>query len=196
MKKITILVLVSVSLLLAQSASAAPTGGAPATHMASFDIGAGTNNATVNSGVYQCTGGEYISKYVYTYQIANINSGVGLSFFSAGVTNGANVIIAGSDAGAISPSYWEAVGDNPPTLVQSVDASFSTPIKNGQSSTLLWFVSDYGPTMGEGFLFGFLSRAPQYDSAEVFVPVPEPATISLMAIGGMLAAHARRRNNV
>jgi hypothetical protein len=196
MKKIAILILASIGLLLAQSALAAPPGGTPTTHIATFDIGAGTANATVNSGVYQCTAGEYIGKYVYTYQITNVTSGVGLSFFSVGVTNGANVIDPGSDQGAIIPSYWEASGDNPPTLVQSVDASFGTPIKNAQSSTLLWFVSDYGPTMGQGFLFGTSARVPQYDSSELFAPVPEPATISLLAIGGILAARARRRNNV
>ncbi len=154
MKKIAILILASIGLLVVQSAYAVPPGGVPATHIATFDIGSGT--ATVNSGVYQCNTGEYNGKYVYTYRISNSNTGVGLSFFSAGVTDGATVIGLDSEPGDIGPGDWSAIGDNLP-LVQSVDASFDTRIKNGQGSTLLWFVSDYSPTMGEGFLFGFLS---------------------------------------
>jgi hypothetical protein len=196
MKKLAILILVFTVLLLVQvtkGESPAPPGGTPTTHMATFNIGSGT--ATVNSGVYQCNDGEYNGKYVYTYQISNINTGVGLSFFSVGVTIGATVIGHDCAPGNIGPEDWSAVGDNLP-LVQSVNASFDTPIKNGQGSALLWFVSDYGPTMGEGFLFGFLSRVPEYDSAEVLAPVPEPATISLLTFGGILAARARGRNSV
>ena len=196
MKKIAILILVfTVSLLVqvTKGEAPAPPGGTPTTHIATFNIWSRT--ATVSSGVYQCNEGEYNGKYVYTYQISNINTGVGLSFFSAGVTNGATVLGLDSAPGDIGPGDWTAIGDNLP-LVQSVDASFNMPIKNGQGSTLLWFVSDYGPTMGEGFLFGFLARTPQYDSAELFAPVPEPATISLLTIGGILAARARRKNNV
>jgi hypothetical protein len=196
MKKIAILILVFTVSLLAQvtkGESPAPPGATPTTHMATYNIWSGT--ATVNSGVYQCNDGEYTGKYVYTYQISNISTGVGLSFFSVGVTNGATVIGLDCAPGNIGPGDWSAVGDNLP-LVQSVNASFDTPIKNGQGSTLLWFVSDYGPTMGEGFLFGFLSRVPEYDSAEVLAPVPEPTTISLLTFGGILAARARRKNRV
>lgn len=191
-RKVTYLIFIFI-VLLTQNTVAAPPGGTPTTVAATFNIGGG---ATVNSSAYQCNAGVYNGKYIYTYRITNISTGVGLSFFSVGITSGANVIDPSYDPGDISPSYWAASGDNPPTAVQSVDASFGTPVNNSQSSTLLWFVSDYGPTTSEGFLFGTLARVPQYNTAEVLSPVPEPATISLVAIGGILAARVRRKISV
>ena len=192
MKRIGILVFVVALLQVTQIASALPPGGPPSdTYPAVFDIKSG--NANVYYGVYQCTGGEYLNEYVYTYQISNEDTGAGLSFFSVGIANGANVKGWGWDPGIINPSMWTPTVDYETSQVQSMGAFFSTPINNGKSSATLWFVSDYGHTTGQGFLFGNFAGASQYDTAELFAPVPEPATISLLATGGAFAAFSRKR---
>jgi len=202
MKKIAILVLASVGLLLAQSAYAVPPGDNSlqnSLHDVAFTFTMSGGSAQVDCEVYQFASASesYPDKYLYTYQITN-NTSVGLSFFSIGVTTGAVINDWGRDAGVdtVEPLQWTPVIDGQTSQVQSMDALFGSPIKNTNTSALLWFVSDRGLVLGDGFLFGTLARVPQYDSEELFAPVPEPATISLLAIGGILAARARRKNNV
>ena len=193
MKKVTYLIFAFGLLQMAQSALvASPPVGTPIAYEVTVGIGSGT--AKINGAHYQITSGEYIGKYAYTYQITNIDSGVGLSFFSVGIANGVNVAHCDTE-GAVNP-YWGAIGDNPPALVQSVDALFYSPIKNNNSSAMLWFVSDFAPGLEQGALFGTSAGAPQYATAELFAPVPEPATLSLFAIGGTLAAVARKQKTM
>ncbi len=198
MKKITILILASVGLLLAQSAYAVPPGDKSLQNSlqdVTFTMNGGS--ALVDCEVYQYapTSENYPGKYLYTYQITN-NSSVGLSFFSVAVTSGSVINDVGRDSGTANPLFWTPVTDSDTSLVQSVDALFNLTIKNTQTSALLWFVSDNGPVSEQGSLFGTSASGPRYAAADLLAPVPEPATISLLAIGGILAARARRKNNV
>jgi len=177
-------VLLLVATLFAQKARAIPAGGVlDASHSETFIIEDGF--ATVESKVYSYTPGEY----VYTYQISN-DSAVGLSFFSVGIEDGANAFDPQHDPGTgVAPANWDTVG----SPVQSVGALFTSPIYNGFSSEVLWFASNYASALGEGALFGTSSGVPKFATGDVFTPLPEPATIFVLGLGGALVALTRKR---
>jgi hypothetical protein len=92
---------------------------------------------------------------------------------------------------------WTPVRDDLTSPAQSMDALFNLPpIKNGNTSALLWFVSENIYGFGQGTLFGMSANGVESETMQIIAPVPEPATISLLAFGGILAARARRKNNV
>jgi hypothetical protein len=197
MKKIAILVFAFALLQAAQIASAVPDANTtPHSSLPGVTFTMDGGSAQVDCVVSKIIDGTYADNYLYTYRITN-NSSVGLSFFSIAVTNGAAINDWGRDTGVdtVNPLQWTPVIDGDTSLVQSVDALFNLPIKNTQTSALLWFVSDNASASGQGALFGTSAGAPCYATAELFAPVPEPATISLLAFGGILAARARRKNN-
>lgn len=109
-----------------------------------FNIGSGS--AEVDCEVYKYTSGVYEGKYVYTCRISNIDSEIGLSFFSVGILDGANAFDADFEPllGVANPDLWAVVG----SPAQSVDGLFSSPIYSDgpiTTSTVLWFVSDDPP---------------------------------------------------
>ena len=133
--------LLVVAIVFAQNAGAIPVGGViDANHSETFSIGPGLGSALIDCEVYKYTPGEFEYEYVYTYRISNIDSGIGLSFFSVGIFDSASAESPLYDhiTGAVDPTNWSVVG----SPVQSVDALFVNTINNGQSSALLWFGSD------------------------------------------------------
>jgi hypothetical protein len=190
MKSKGFLVALVVVALLSQNASAIPAGGVmEASYTETLSITAGS--ALVDCEVYSYASGDYEGKYVYTYQISNIDSGIGLSLFSVGILDGAGAESASYDhiTGAVDPINWAVVG----SPAQSVDALFINTIGNGQSSALLWFASDYASTLGNGALFGTSSGIPYYATGDLLTPVPEPATLTLFGIGALITLTRRRR---
>jgi hypothetical protein len=189
-----LLVCLFVTVLIAQSAIAVPIGDKSVYDRladVTFTIGAGS--AEVDCEVFNYTSGDYADKFLYTYQILNIDSGIGLSFFSVGIKDGAVVYDAQFDSlgGAVEPLVWTTVG----SPVQSVEALFTLPIEDGAYSALLWFVSDHEPTMGSAGLSGTGSGVPHYASADMLAPIPEPATVFLLGFGGAMLTFARRRSH-
>jgi len=178
-----------VAILFTQDARAIPVGGVlDANHTETFAIG--TGSATVDCKVYSYTSGEY----VYTYQISNIDSDIGLSFFSVGILDGADTFDADFEPllGVVNPDLWAVVG----SPAQSVDGLFSSPIYSDgpiTTSTVLWFVSDDPPILGNGTLFGTASGTAHYASGDILTPIPEPATFVLFGIGVLLTLPWKRR---
>jgi hypothetical protein len=126
---------------------------------------------------------------VYAYRISN-TSGAGLSFFSVEIPVSAVIATADHDGsvGDVPPDLWGAVGSGP----QSVEAMFSQTIGAGESSCLLWFVCDQEAGWAEGALVG-MSAGYVFAKGNIMAPVPEPATIAMLGVGGILLLLRRRK---
>ena len=185
--------LLVVAIVFAQNAGAIPVGGVlHDSYSGTFDTGFGL--AVVDCEVYAYTSGEY----VYTYQISNISSGIGLSFFSVGIKDGANAFDPDCDAlpGAVAPTVWDVVYTSYPPAsehVESVEALFTYTIDDGFGSVVLWFASDYSSTLGNGVLFGMSSGTPYYATGDLLTPIPEPATFLLLGTAGLWILTRKRR---
>jgi hypothetical protein len=150
-------------------------------------------SATVASDVYYgYTSGTYQDKYVYAYQITNVDCGLGLSSFSVSIviSDGASAYDADYEelTGAVNPALWATVG-NP---VQSVDALFTDTLENGDSSARLWFVSNYAAGYSTSALHCMSGGVSHYTTADVLSPIPEPATVFLLGLGALVAFRRKR----
>jgi len=153
----------------------------------------GSGSTTVSSDVYYgYASGPYEDKYVYAYQITNVDCGLGLSSFSVSivVSGGASAYDADYEelTGAVNPAFWATVG-NP---AQSVDALFTDTIDTGESSARLWFVSDYAAGYSTSALHCMSGGDSHYATADVLSPVPEPATVFLLGLGALMAFRRKR----
>lgn len=180
--------LLAVATLLVQDAKALPVGDDPLyDSLLDAVCSIGRTPAEAGCKVYEYTSGTYAEKYVYTHQISNIDSDAGLSFFSVGTWDGANVLDAGYEPpiDVATPEIWTVV-ESPP---QSVDALFTNPILSygaTKTSTVLWFVSDYAPTRGNGTLLGATSGIPRSATEDLLTPIPGPAPTVLLGTCGLV----------
>jgi len=143
------------------------------------------------------------SRYVYVYQMMNtINpASVEVSTFRVGLMRGSQAQDIGTDTtgpGVLAgvPPYSSIVGptsarwsfgsETDPTHYPVIN--YSATASSGHSETLL-FTSPFGPTwMSSTVADGGLSNVQPLPS-----PVPEPATLTLLAVGACLGVSRRRR---
>lgn len=187
------LVSLLVVILFAQNAGAVPVGEKLLQESDSTIFNTRFGSAVVDYEVYEYTTGDYAGESLYTYRIFNdFASTIKFNFFSVGILDGAGVKDPGFDSRveAVDPDVWNISG----SPVQSVDALFLDTIENGKSSALLWFISEYSSTSCPCTLFGTSSGNPVFARADLATPVPEPATIALLGIGGLIALIRKGRS--
>ena len=132
--------------------------------------------------------------FVYAYQVTNTpGSTVGIDYFSVGLLPAVQVPNVAYDP---AMSYAIPGGSNPTMhfkLPESVIYLYLTDnIGEGERSMTLLFTSNYGPQMEA---YGYVAGGSAGGAiVELPSPVPEPATISLISAGTLLAFRRRTKS--
>ena len=131
--------------------------------------------------------------YAYVYQIFNdALSTVGVGFFSVGLEDGSGAHHAGQDTSADAPGL--AAGQSPSLAMvgsTSVYWLFDPDVPADGHSTTLLFTSPYEPTWKSSALAD--GGLPTPGSGLLPSPTPEPATMALLALGGVGMLLRRKR---
>jgi len=135
------------------------------------------------------------TQFVYAYQVFNdLGGNRPVSSFSVGLDLTANVASIGSDAisgtsGGTAPTASVFTGSPPTSAVwYFFNNTIDSPPAN-EYSTVLLFTSPYGPQWAPATVMnGGLGNTRDLPS-----PTPEPATMALMALGGVGLLMGRKR---
>ncbi|MGB3086833.1 MAG: PEP-CTERM sorting domain-containing protein [Phycisphaerae bacterium] len=135
------------------------------------------------------------TEYVYAYQVFNDLAGnVPVSSFSVGLDAGADPDDIGSDAGSgtaggTAPSAGAFSGSPPTSAVWYFFNDTIDPPLTNEYSEVLVFTSPNGPKWAPATVMD----SGLSDTQNLPSPVPEPATLALMGLGGVLTFLGRRR---
>jgi hypothetical protein len=139
--------------------------------------------AEVTSTVY-----ELGNLYLYTYVIDNPEESTqNVSWFSVETDEDADVQSVGYDIGANAPAIWHEIVSSMNSTILSVDALFINAIEAGEESTVLFFISSKAPTTTTGYVGGKSVIV----EGDVLSPVPEPATMLILAAGALVTLRRR-----
>ena len=139
-------------------------------------------------GTYPGDRADKDTMYVYTYQVFNdASSTATLSSFSVGLLDGAGAVSPDDDptygvAGGVAPLLSRLVG-SPPTSVQ-----WTIDVDADEHTTLLLFSSPYNYT----FKAATVANGGDGDTHLMPTPLPEPVSLSLLALGAMALVRRRR----
>ncbi len=128
------------------------------------------------------------TEYVYAYRVFNdAASTVAIDFFSVGLMADALVghLAYEAEAGDVAPGYQAILSEH----VLSVFFGSAGPIAGGMNSAILLYSSPFGPTQVFGAVSGGFTGGMIVDLA---APIPEPATLALLTLGGIFATRSRR----
>jgi hypothetical protein len=126
--------------------------------------------------------------YVYVYRVFNdVESSVSIDFFSVDINT--NTIVGNltyeTEPGDVIPGSQSILSET----VLNLFYSMSAPIPQGGQSAILLFSSPFEPTQGFGTVSGGLADS---EIVSLATPVPEPATLSLLILGGIFTIRSRR----
>lgn len=191
MKKFGFVISLLFILICTQSAFSIPGGWTDHTTIPDVTFNLVQGTATVACDVYEYST-PTSSQYIYTYQITNDSSPIGLNFYSIDVADDVNVWSPSIDSDPINntvdPVFWTLSGPLPE--VDSVNYLFGDTVDIGETSSLLWYVSDTPAGTTSATLYDQSQGAQEPVLAPV--PVPEPMTVTLLGLGG-LAVFKRKR---
>jgi hypothetical protein len=148
-------------------------------------FGGGSTTATVHSWVDQL-----MTAQVYRYNYEITGSTININWFSVGLLDylgltGTKGTLA--TTGGLNPIIWDFM-DTPPS---SVAALFQPQITPNTVSYVLYFDSYKAPTVASAMVSGITSNQYYSLTGNVFTPIPEPATLALLALGMGLAARRK-----
>lgn len=125
--------------------------------------------------------------YVYAYQIANLDNNI--SKLTVGLDGDETLGTVGfvSDAGLIDPVASSFTGSGPTSAAWDFDQA---SLPSGSSSAILIFTSAQAPELHSSTLLATNSVPNSHDLPS---PLPEPATLGLMAMGLGIVGFGRRR---
>ena len=129
--------------------------------------------------------------YRYNYEILEQN--VNIQWFSVELLSDAIVSAlkpVPSETG--DPAMWSVVEFDGSDV--SVDAFYISQIIPGQDSTVLWFDSPQPYTIVDGMASGITGGVYRSFEGNLYSPIPEPATMSLLALGAGFVIRRRHKN--
>lgn len=146
-----------------------------------FTFTYGSDEIIVNSQVTLDSG-----IYTYSYQI--LSTDLHVFNFAVQLLPGSNAFNPLYAADGVTPSSWQ-ISDSP--LLAT--AMFGTLVDPGEVSATLTFQSDQAPTYGNAMISGMTANFTFAGvDGRIFTPIPEPATLLLLAVGAGVFIRRRK----
>jgi len=148
-----------------------------------FTVSANVDYAVFAPGTFPFADPSGGTDYVYAYQIENLDTDIGQ--FTVGLDGDETLGTIGSiaDGGSANPNSSLYVGAGPTSAAWDFSGFAS-----GQTSDVLFFTSAQAPELDSSTV-----SAQWANSHDLPSPVPEPATLSLLALGTIVSCSGRRR---
>ncbi|MCE5184667.1 MAG: hypothetical protein LLF76_00885 [Planctomycetaceae bacterium] len=150
------------------------------------ELGGSTASVSVHSWVEPLVTAQF---YRYNYEITSTS--VNINWFSVGLLQDCG--LTGSRGvtatiGGRAPLLWDFMD----TPASSITALFQPQVAANGKSYILSFESWQAPTVGSAMVSGNTNTQFHSLVGNVFTPIPEPVTVTLLALGAVLIGRKRK----